>query len=90
MTSMGQHLDRAQESYNQAMKKLSEGRGNLIAQSESFRHLGVEIKRSINPRLVEQALPEAGSADDDESARIGAESAPQQGAVAWHDSIRQR
>ena len=90
MTSMGQHLDRAQESYNQAMKKLSEGRGNLIAQSEGFRHLGVEIKRSINPRLVEQALPETGSADDDESARIGAESAPQQGAVAWHDSIRQR
>ncbi|MDR7345594.1 DNA recombination protein RmuC [Pantoea alhagi] len=90
MTSMGQHLDRAQESYNQAMKKLSQGRGNLIAQSEGFRHLGVEIKRSINPRLVEQALPEAGSADDEESARIGAESAPQQGAVAWHDSIRQR
>lgn len=90
MTSMGQHLDRAQESYNQAMKKLSQGRGNLIAQSEGFRHLGVEIKRSINPRLVEQALPEAGSADDEESARVGAESAPQQGAVAWHDSIRQR
>ncbi|ARJ42109.1 recombinase RmuC [Pantoea alhagi] len=90
MTSMGQHLDRAQESYNQAMKKLSEGRGNLIAQSESFRHLGVEIKRSINPRLVEQAMPEAGVVDNDESENSRAESAPEQGAVAWHDSIRRR
>ncbi|YCH30302.1 DNA recombination protein RmuC [Erwinia sp. D4-22] len=90
MTSMGQHLDRAQESYNQAMKKLAEGRGNLIAQSESFRHLGVEIKRSINPGLVEQAMPEAGLLDNDESESDRAESAPEQGAVAWHDSIRQR
>ncbi|GLR07367.1 DNA recombination protein RmuC [Mixta theicola] len=90
MTSMGQQLDRAQESYNQAMKKLSEGRGNLIAQSESFRHLGVEIKRSINPGMVEQAMPESGCFDLDESESDRAENALEQGAVAWHDSIRQR
>lgn len=71
MTSMGQNLDKAQDSYRSAMKKLSEGRGNLIAQSESFRQLGVEIKRPINPRLAEQAVPEsaensANEADDDE------------------------
>ncbi|MFU9137500.1 DNA recombination protein RmuC [Erwinia tasmaniensis] len=59
MTSMGQSLDKAHDSYRQAMKKLSEGRGNLIAQTESFRHLGVEVKRPINPRLVEQAMPES-------------------------------
>ncbi|ADP11100.1 DNA recombination protein [Erwinia sp. Ejp617] len=58
MSAIGQSLDKAQDSYRQAMKKLSEGRGNLIAQSEGFRQLGVEIKRPINPRLVEQALPE--------------------------------
>ncbi|WP_067709787.1 DNA recombination protein RmuC [Erwinia sp. ErVv1] len=59
MTSMGQSLDKAHDSYRQAMKKLSEGRGNLIAQTESFRHLGVEVKRPINPRLVDQAMPES-------------------------------
>ncbi|WP_428944436.1 DNA recombination protein RmuC [Pantoea sp. FN060301] len=58
MSAMGQSLDKAQESYRQAMKKLSEGRGNLIAQAESFRHMGVEVKRPINPRLVEQAMPD--------------------------------
>ncbi|AIX75186.1 DNA recombination protein RmuC [Pantoea sp. PSNIH4] len=88
MTSMGQNLDRAQESYRQAMKKLSEGRGNLIAQSESFRHLGVEIKRGINPRLVEQAMPESALPDDDDEDTDAAESASEQGAATWHDSIR--
>lgn len=59
MSSMGQSLDKALDSYRQAMKKLSEGRGNMIAQTESFRQLGIEVKRPINPRLVEQAMPES-------------------------------
>lgn len=66
MSAVGQGLDKAQDSYRQAMKKLSEGRGNLIAQTEGFRHLGVEVKRPINPRLVEQALPEFTENPDDE------------------------
>ncbi|TAT62781.1 DNA recombination protein RmuC, partial [Enterobacter cloacae] len=28
---------------------------NLLAQAEAFRGLGVEVKREINPELVEQA-----------------------------------
>ncbi|MDU1025972.1 MAG: DNA recombination protein RmuC, partial [Leclercia adecarboxylata] len=55
MSSVGQSLDRAQDNYRQAMKKLASGRGNLLAQAESFRSLGVEVKREINPELVEQA-----------------------------------
>lgn len=61
MSSVGQSLDRAQDNYRQAMKKLASGRGNLLAQAESFRSLGVEVKREINPELVEQA-----TAQDDE------------------------
>ena len=64
MSGIGHNLDKAQQSYRLAMKKLAEGRGNLIAQSEAFRSLGVEIKRSINPQLVEQAKPD----QDDDSA----------------------
>ena len=55
MSSIGQSLDKAQDNYRQAMKKLTSGRGNLLAQAEAFRHLGVEVKREINPDLVEQA-----------------------------------
>lgn len=66
MSAMGQSMDKAQDSYRQAMKKLSEGRGNLIAQTESFRQLGVEVKRPINPRLVEQAMPDSPENPGDE------------------------
>lgn len=69
MSAIGQNLDKAQDSYRQAMKKLSEGRGNLIAQTEGFRQMGVEVKRPINPRLVEQALPEADDDVDDDDDR---------------------
>ncbi|MDU2481240.1 MAG: DNA recombination protein RmuC [Klebsiella sp.] len=61
MSAIGQSLDKAQENYRQAMKKLASGRGNLLAQAEAFRGLGVEVKRGINPDLVEQA-----TAQDDE------------------------
>jgi len=58
MSGIGHNLDKAQQSYQQAMKKLAEGRGNLIAQSEAFKSLGVEVKRPINPQLVQRALPD--------------------------------
>ncbi len=58
MNGIGHNLDKAQQSYQQAMKKLAEGRGNLIAQSEAFKALGVEVKRPINPQLAQQALPD--------------------------------
>lgn len=58
MSAIGHNLDKAQHSYREAMKKLAEGRGNLIAQSEAFKSLGVSVKRSINPQLIERAVPE--------------------------------
>ncbi|HDG1678894.1 DNA recombination protein RmuC [Kluyvera ascorbata] len=61
MSAVGQSIDKAQENYRQAMKKLTTGRGNLLSQAEAFRHLGVEVKREINPELVEQATAQ----DDD-------------------------
>ncbi|MEO3957714.1 DNA recombination protein RmuC, partial [Chromobacterium piscinae] len=66
MSGIGHNLDKAHNSYREAMKKLAEGRGNLIAQSEAFKSLGVEVKRSINPQLVEQAMPEK-AWDDEET-----------------------
>lgn len=55
MSAIGQSLEKAQDNYCQAMKKLASGRGNVLAQAEAFRGLGVEIKREINPELAEQA-----------------------------------
>ena len=76
MTTIGQNLTKAQDSYQQAMKKLSEGRGNLIAQTEGFRQMGVEVKRPINPLLAGQAVSEGDDEtteqDDNQELRVEA------------------
>ncbi|MGL9760009.1 MAG: DNA recombination protein RmuC [Symbiopectobacterium sp.] len=64
MSALGQSLDKSQVSYRQAMNKLAFGRGNLIAQVEGFRSLGVEVKRTINPNVAEQAVLSAEANDE--------------------------
>lgn len=61
MEGLGGALDRANQSYQGAMNKFATGRGNAIRQAESFKQLGVEIKRSINTEWVEKAQREADS-----------------------------
>nr|WP_245879976.1 DNA recombination protein RmuC [Vibrio gangliei] len=55
MENVGQALTRAQTSYQGAMNKLSTGRGNLIRQAESFKSLGVEVKKGISQEITEIA-----------------------------------
>ncbi|QNF16911.1 DNA recombination protein RmuC [Aeromonas jandaei] len=56
MQQIGGSLHKAQESYDKAMGRLVNGRGNLIAQVERFRELGVEVTKSLPEPLVERAL----------------------------------
>ncbi|MGY3878130.1 DNA recombination protein RmuC [Aeromonas enteropelogenes] len=56
MQQMGGSLHKAQESYDKAMGRLVNGRGNLIAQAERFRELGVEVTKTLPEPLVERAL----------------------------------
>jgi DNA recombination protein RmuC len=53
MELLGTSLDKANQSYQGAMNKLVTGRGNAIRQAESFKQLGVEVKRSISPKWTE-------------------------------------
>ncbi|PHM54115.1 DNA recombination protein RmuC [Xenorhabdus hominickii] len=55
MQGLGQSLNKAQASYDLAMKKLVDGRGNLISQAEGFRNLGVDVKRPIDPELIDKS-----------------------------------
>ncbi|MBL4297336.1 DNA recombination protein RmuC [Vibrio fluvialis] len=61
MEGLGGALDRANQTYQGAMNKLATGRGNAIRQAESFKQLGVEIKRSISNEWVEKAQREPDS-----------------------------
>lgn len=55
MESLGSALDRANQNYQGAMNKLATGRGNVIRQAESFKQLGVEVKRPISAKLADMA-----------------------------------
>ncbi len=55
MENLGGALDKANQSYQGAMNKLATGRGNAIRQAESFKQLGVEVKRPISANLTELA-----------------------------------
>lgn len=63
MQQMGGSLHKAQESYDKAMGRLVNGRGNLIAQAERFRELGVEVSKPLPDALVDRALEREESAD---------------------------
>lgn len=55
MQDMGVALDKAQDSYDSAMKRLATGKGNLIKQAQQFVELGVEVKKPLPAELIEKS-----------------------------------
>ena len=51
----GTALQNAQTSYDEAMKKLTTGRGNLVRTAEKVRRLGARASRSLSDPLLEAA-----------------------------------
>jgi len=46
-------IDRAKKSYENAYGQLKSGRGNLIGQAEKLRELGVKVKKTLPPSLLD-------------------------------------
>jgi DNA recombination protein RmuC len=46
--TIGININRTQKAYDDAMKKLSLGKGNLLRRSEEFIELGVKAKKKID------------------------------------------
>jgi DNA recombination protein RmuC len=55
LEAVGKSLRSADDSYSKAMKKLSEGRGNLIRQVEMLKGLGVRTGKSLPRNLLDTA-----------------------------------
>lgn len=55
MQDMGASLNKAQGSYDSAMKRLATGKGNVIKQAQHFVELGVEIKKPLPLELTEKS-----------------------------------
>lgn len=49
---IGKHLDKAQEAHQNAYKKLTDGRGNLVRQAEQLVKLGIKPTKQLPPTLV--------------------------------------
>ncbi len=52
---VGSRLASAQNAYDDAHKKLSSGRGNLLRRAESMRALGVSASKTLPKHLIEEA-----------------------------------
>lgn len=58
LNSIGSRIDQAKQSYDEALGKLSTGRGNLIRQAQNLRALGVKPTKELPQSLVEIASQE--------------------------------
>ena len=58
---VGARLASAQNAYDDAHKKLSSGRGNLLRRAESMRALGVSASKKLPKHLIEEAATDASS-----------------------------
>ncbi len=55
MQGVGKQLDKARSTYDDAVKLLCTGKGNLIAQAAQFRELGVSVSKELPAELVKIA-----------------------------------
>lgn len=58
LENVGKQLDRARESYDQAMGQLVHGKGNLISQAKDFERLGVSVQSALPENLLARAALE--------------------------------
>ena len=53
MEKLGNNLRLSQNSYRDAMNKLSEGQGNLVRSSEKLKELGAKASKQIPKNMLE-------------------------------------
>lgn len=58
MEEIGKFLNKSQDSYDSAFKRLKSGRGNLVLRAENIRKMGIKVKK-ILPETLTNELEEA-------------------------------
>ncbi len=64
MDTIGDRLTKLQDSYDEAFKKLSKGKGNLVGRAEKLKELGIPTSKSLlkivkNDEETEEEVPQA-------------------------------
>ena len=55
MLEIGKQLDRAKETYSEALGQFCNGKGNLIKQAAEFKELGLAVQKDLPTELVDKA-----------------------------------
>lgn len=58
LDNVGSHIERAQNAYKGAYKKLTTGRGNLIGQAQKLLDLGIKPTKNLSQDMIEAATDE--------------------------------
>jgi len=58
LEDVGKRIGQAQNSYDDARKKFSEGKGNAISQAQKLKELGVKPSKTLPDQWIENALEE--------------------------------
>ncbi|MBX2965237.1 MAG: DNA recombination protein RmuC [Cyclobacteriaceae bacterium] len=58
LIKVGEQLKTTKKSYDDAMSKLSDGKGNLIGRVHKLKELGAKTSKQLDARLVDRALDE--------------------------------
>lgn len=66
LIKVGKQMDDSKKTYEEAMKKLADGRGNIITRAENLKIMGAKATKAIDQRIVERASDENGSEDQAE------------------------
>lgn len=59
LITLGRHLDSSKKFYEESMKKLSIGSGNLVRRVEELKKLGAKASKSIDQKLLNKAEDQA-------------------------------
>ena len=63
LEKIGENLNKAQTSWEDAHKRLTSGRGNLVGKAESMRKLGVETSKTLPEKLINDVVDEQEDSD---------------------------
>lgn len=55
LVDLGKKMKAAQTTYEESMKKLVDGRGNLIRRAETLKELGAKVSKQMNPQLLDRS-----------------------------------
>ena len=66
LIKVGRQMETAKNTYDNSMKMLVKGKGNLIGRTEKLRQLGLKNSKKVNPNMVDRAMNEENQVLKDE------------------------